>query len=229
VRGGSGTASVTFGAPTSEVNASVNVDDTNGMSWLFAGSGSQVYKKTFTCGSSQVYRNTATIRETKQSASATVTVNCTPPPPPPTKGCTLTQGYWKNHADPTRKQFDDTWLMVPPFPRPTSPSGLSSTFFLTNRTWLQVFNTPPQGNPYYILAHQYMAARLNVLAGASAPTAVSQAITAATFLFEEFGPNSQVLLNPDRAHEHAVVGDHARPVQQRPDRTREVQGLTSTG
>ena len=78
------------------VNGSVNVDDTNGSSWLFGDGGSASYTRTFTCdGDAGEHDNTATIRETGQSDDAKVTVRCTPPPDP---GCTLTQGYWKTHS-----------------------------------------------------------------------------------------------------------------------------------
>ncbi|MEM0254285.1 MAG: hypothetical protein QXK78_07005 [Candidatus Bathyarchaeia archaeon] len=56
------------------INDVIHVDDTNGHSWKFDSSGSVTYEKTFTCADEGV--NTATIRETGQSASATVTVNC---------------------------------------------------------------------------------------------------------------------------------------------------------
>ncbi len=75
-------------------------------------------------------------------------------------GCTLTQGYWKTHADPSRKQYDSTWGEV-------MPAGPDSLFLASGETWLQVLETPPKGgNVFYILAHQYIAASLNVLAGA---------------------------------------------------------------
>jgi len=58
-------------------NDSVNVDDTNGMSWLFSASGAQSYNRTFTCDRDKgTHTNTATIRETGQSDSATVVVKC---------------------------------------------------------------------------------------------------------------------------------------------------------
>lgn len=77
IGGDSGTAAVTFGAPTTVVNGTINVDDTNGSSWSFSSSGSQTYTKTFTCFADQgTHTNTATIRETGQSDTATVTVNC---------------------------------------------------------------------------------------------------------------------------------------------------------
>jgi len=64
-------------ASPTPVNDTINVDDTNGGSWLFNGSGSQTYFRTFACDADAgEHDNTATIRETGQSDSATVTVNC---------------------------------------------------------------------------------------------------------------------------------------------------------
>ncbi|MDF1513805.1 MAG: hypothetical protein P1S60_08355, partial [Anaerolineae bacterium] len=79
-------------------------------------------------------------------------------------GCTLTQGYWKTHANPDKK-YDPTWDLVggpnAPFFDATYNTGLS---------WINLFNTPPSGgNAYIILAHQYMAARLNMLSPAYSP------------------------------------------------------------
>ena len=49
--------------------------------------------------------------------------------------------------------------------------------------WYQVFWTPPAGNAYFNLAHQYMAAKLNVLNGAAKPAAVTNALASAEALF----------------------------------------------
>ncbi len=71
-----------FSLPTTPtlINASVNVDDTNGGSWVFSDSGSVSYAKTFTCDADEgTHGNTATIRETGQSDSASVMVNCYTP------------------------------------------------------------------------------------------------------------------------------------------------------
>ena len=77
VHGGTGTAPVTFGAPTTEVNASVDVADSNGGSWTFNGSGAVSYPRTFGCNSDQgIHGNTATIVQTGQSDSASVAVQC---------------------------------------------------------------------------------------------------------------------------------------------------------
>lgn len=77
VGGGQATADVELGDPTTEVDASVTVNDTNGGSWQFNDSGSVMYDRTFACGNDAgVHGNTATIVETGQSDSASVTVNC---------------------------------------------------------------------------------------------------------------------------------------------------------
>jgi len=63
------------------INNEIHVDDTYGYSWTFDNSGFVTYDKTFTCEyeGTYEYENTATIRETGQSASATVTVKCITP------------------------------------------------------------------------------------------------------------------------------------------------------
>jgi hypothetical protein len=90
VAGNLDTADVTFGDPTTEVNAEVNVTDTNGKSW---GPVSETttwnYDKDFTCSSnpadyvngfdSYYVNNIATIDETGDWDDATVTVNCYAP------------------------------------------------------------------------------------------------------------------------------------------------------
>jgi hypothetical protein len=104
-------------------------------------------------------------------------VTCTPPPP---AGCTHTQGYWKNHA--TGKKADPTWALV---------GGPNAAFFSSGMSWLTLFGTPPKGgNAYIILAHQYMAARLNVLDGATTTPAVDAALAWATTFFSTYTPSS---------------------------------------
>jgi uncharacterized repeat protein (TIGR01451 family) len=77
VAGGNGTAPVDFGDPTTVVNGTVSVEDTNGMSWQFSDSGSQTYTRTFDCDEDEgTHPNTAEIVETEQSDSASVTVRC---------------------------------------------------------------------------------------------------------------------------------------------------------
>ena len=77
VGGGSGSAAVEFGAPTTEVNASITVNDSNGGSWQFNDSGSVGYQRTFACGADQgVHPNIATIVQTGQNDGASVSVQC---------------------------------------------------------------------------------------------------------------------------------------------------------
>ncbi|MBN1986991.1 MAG: T9SS type A sorting domain-containing protein, partial [Prolixibacteraceae bacterium] len=74
------------------------------------------------------------------------------------QGCTLTQGYWKTHSEygPAAKP-DATWAEV---------GGPDAAFFLSGQTYLEVLNTAVKGNAYYTLAHQFIAAELNMYAGA---------------------------------------------------------------
>ncbi|WP_408952748.1 hypothetical protein [Lysobacter sp. Hz 25] len=91
-----------------------------------------------------------------------------------TSGCTYTQGYWKTHSKYGPAPYDATWAAI----------GEDTLFFASGQTWYKVFWTPPKGgNAYYILAHQYMAARLNAEAGAGAPSEVQAAIAEATAWF----------------------------------------------
>ena len=105
-----------------------------------------------------------------------VTVHCD-------NGCTLTQGYWKTHSKygPASKP-DAAWNLLP------GGAGPDTVFFLSGASWYKVFWTAPAGNAYYNLAHQYMAARLNLLNGATAPAAVTSAISTATTLFATYTP-----------------------------------------
>jgi hypothetical protein len=81
------------------------------------------------------------------------------------EGCTLTQGYWKNHSEEWADLADDP-------------------FFGSGMTWLGILQTPPKkGNAYIQLAHQYIAAYLNIQAGASTTPAVDAAIADAEAYF----------------------------------------------
>jgi hypothetical protein len=130
------------------------------------------------CGSFDV-TNTAEVWNSVLLNSATttihVTVDCD-------HGCTLTQGYWKTHSSLGPAPYDDTWAALP------GGAGANTAFFLSGQTWYQVFWTAPAGNVYYQLAHQYMAAVLNKLNGASSTSAVDAAITSAAGFFNTYTP-----------------------------------------
>lgn len=72
--------------------------------------------------------------------------------------CTLTQGFWKNH--------EDAWLVE---------ELLLGDVTYTKDELLAILGTPPRGDATYILAHQLIAAKLNVASGAD-PTAIESAV-----------------------------------------------------
>jgi hypothetical protein len=81
-------------------------------------------------------------------------------------GCSYSQGYWKNHVE--------SW---PAGSDPDAP------FFASGKSWLEILGTPPKGSADVILAHQYVAAALNVENGAYMPPLVKTAFDAAAAYF----------------------------------------------
>jgi hypothetical protein len=206
VPGGSASTSVVFSSePTNEVDECVTVNDTNPngpKNWTVC-SGDVPTTTTYTvnfgksdsadvkleCGLN-TYTNTATLTTNDTNTSTTsswtidATVACT-------NGCTLTQGYWKTHNTTFKggAPADPTWYNN----TSTLPSGELTNFFTTTSTWFQIFWMPPSGgNAYLQLAHQYMAARLNILKGASAPSEVLSAIRWAESFFREKTPSTRL-------------------------------------
>ncbi len=80
-------------------------------------------------------------------------------------GCTLTQGYWKNH--------ESAW---------TVSSLMLGTVNYTKTQLLSIFGQPVKGNGLVSLAHQLIAAKLNIASGATADSATAQAISDADAL-----------------------------------------------
>lgn len=111
-----------------------------------------------------------------------------------TGGCTLTQGYWKTHSiyGPASKP-DAVWDLLP------GGLGPNTIFYSSGTTWIALFGTPPKGGNVYIqLAHQFMAARLNILNGASTTPAVDAAITGATTFFSSGATPTTPLTNAQK-------------------------------
>ncbi len=129
----------------------------------------------FVCDVTHRIVNTATINETgaNDDANVDVTTECIP------DTCTLTRGYWQTHNDWFRQMRNghgprtddawadylalgettfDGWTAIPdPNGKKSWPAGAPNEF--------KVLWTSPQGNPYYILGAQYIAARLNLVNG----------------------------------------------------------------
>jgi len=133
--------------------------------------------------------NTATL--TTKTTSTTDTDTWTINVNVPCTGCTLTQGYWKTHSDRGPAPYDDAWKNLGALEEETP-------FFNSGFTWYQVFWTAPRGNAFYNLAHQYMAAKLNILNGAGTTPAVLAAIAGAEALFAAQGANDTVLSPAER-------------------------------
>ena len=129
--------------------------------------------------------NTASVVDTvvldTDTVTIRVTVDCG-------RGCTLTQGYWKTHSRDGPAPYDDNWANLGALQEDT-PAFLP---FVDAKgdpgTWISIFWTAPAGNVYYQLAHQYMAARLNILNGASSTTAVNTALAGAEAFFLSYTP-----------------------------------------
>ncbi|WP_201773578.1 hypothetical protein [Thermus filiformis] len=109
------------------------------------------------------------------SAQVAVTVPCA-------GGCTLTQGYWKTHSKYGPAKRDVGWDKI-------APSGEDTPFYLSGKSYIDVLRTSPKGNAYYILAHQFIAAQLNILNGADG-SAVSGAMAWAEAFFSAYGPGN---------------------------------------
>lgn len=116
-----------------------------------------------------VLHNTATVavgnKQTK-TASASISVICPPPPPPPGDDCTLTQGFWKNHPE--------AW--------PVSSLVLGSVTYTADQLE-DIFDQPVAGNGLISLAHQLIAAKLNIANGAG-PNSVQDDVDAADALID---------------------------------------------
>lgn len=83
---------------------------------------------------------------------------------PPLQNCTYTIGYWRTHPE--------AWPVA----------GLTlGTVAYTQAQLLSILNTPAKGNGLIILAHQLIAAKLNIADGAD-PTPIAAAIAAADAL-----------------------------------------------
>lgn len=95
-------------------------------------------------------------------------------------GCTLTWGYWKTHSFYGPAPYDSTWDLLDEDAMFFPKAGLS---------YYQVLWTDPgDSNPYFSLAHQYIAVLLNQLKGAEVPAGVAAAMASAQTLFETYSP-----------------------------------------
>lgn len=173
---------VVFGEPTLEVDETANAsDDHYGvLGALTATTTPYQFNYSWLVGpyaiGNHVFENVALVvpGDTKATSSDNHIININVPDP----GCTLTQGYWKTHSDFGPAPYDETW------------NGMEDdAFYLSGQTYYQVLWTSPKGgNAYYQLAHQFIAAQLNVANGASVPANVTTALNSANTLFGAYTP-----------------------------------------
>jgi hypothetical protein len=187
VGGGDATAAVDFDSADIEaVDACVDVDDSlvGLLGTVCAGEAPETFEYSYTISVTPadceglLVDNVASFVAADSGAAGSdshgveVEVECE-------QSCTLTQGYWKTHSSyGPAKKTDETWDLL---------GGPDAPFFLSGQSYYQVLWTPPRGNTYYNLAHQYIAAELNVLAGASLGDA-ADAFAAATAVLEAYTP-----------------------------------------
>ena len=195
-----------------------------------AGNGFQYPNDTPACSPPGDNRNnTARLTEadtdTDRTASHALSWVCQDPPP----GCTLTQGYWKTHSEFGPAPYDDNWGNVTGTAAPNCSDGDPDSngggvgasvefddFFGTGVVgqpvcYHDIFWTAPKGgNSWYQLAHQYIAAKLNVLNGAGTTPAVDAALAAAGPLLASYS-NKKI---PKKSDDEGFARDYARTLTQ---------------
>jgi len=91
----------------------------------------------------------------------------------------LTQGYWKTHSINGPAPYDDAW------------GGHENDYFASYPSYTKyqiLWNPPKNGNAWYLLAHQDIAAWLNTLNGASMPAEVATALSRAYDYLQTYDP-----------------------------------------
>ena len=109
--------------------------------------------------------------------------------PPITNKCPLTQGFWKNHPD--------DW--------PVTSLTLGKQTY-SQMELLALLQSPVKGDASLILAHQLIAAKLNIANG-SDPTPVSATLTDADNLLSAFPGKLPYKVKPSSASGQAMVND----------------------
>lgn len=129
------------------------------------------------CGTQYVFRAFAHATSTLKKSDFTSNISASTLACNSNAGCTYTQGYWKTHGIDPNGMNQNMW------PADVQTNGLQLGTVLYNQTQLlAIFNQNVGGNGLIALAHQLIAAKLNVVNGASVPAQVQQAIADADAL-----------------------------------------------
>lgn len=147
--------------------ATVNVGE-----FLFDNGASTNCIDALVCGTEYVFRAFAHASSTLTRSDFTANLQCSTLDCGHEEGCTFTQGYWKTHGPiPTgnnSNEWDVTQLTL-------------GAVTYTDLELQAIFNTPAGGNGLIALAHQLIAAKLNVANGADG-SSIAAAIAAADAL-----------------------------------------------
>jgi hypothetical protein len=115
-------------------------------------------------------RTISALRMSNDAGVMTVFTNTFDPPTP--VGCTLTQGYWKTHPQDWDSAADGHLFTT------------TSTFYNSGMSYYDIMWTNPSGgNAYIQLAHQFIAASLNLDGASSGIAAVDAAMAGAAAYF----------------------------------------------
>jgi hypothetical protein len=137
-----------------------------------AGASSNCASLDLNCGTSYVFRAFGHATNTQQRSDFTETLTCETASCS-VGGCTYTQGYWKTHGPiPTGNNVNE-W--------PVTSLALGNVTY-TDLELLAIFNTPAAGNGLIALAHQLIAAKLNVASGADDTAVVADILAADTLI-----------------------------------------------
>ncbi len=126
------------------------------------------------CGTQYVFRAFAHATSGVNRSDFSSTLTCETLPCNPGGGCTFTQGFWKTHGPLGCVTGNNTNLW------PVPSLALGNTTY-DDTQLCAIFNTPAGGNGLISLAHQLIAAKLNVANGADA-TSIASAISDADAL-----------------------------------------------
>ena len=124
------------------------------------------------CGTDYVFRAFGHANSTLNRSDFTANLVCSTLPCGHDEGCTLTQGYWKTHGPIPTGNNTNEWPVT---------SLTLGTVTYTDLQLQSIFDTPAGGNGLIALAHQLIAAKLNIANG-SDNSAIASAIVAADAL-----------------------------------------------
>jgi len=121
------------------------------------------------CGQNYVFRAFGHATSTLNRSAWSNTTTCATGSCGGDDGCTYTQGYWKTHGPIPAGSNSNEWAVI---------SLTLGTVSYTDLELQAIFNTPASGNGLLTLAHQLIAAKLNIASGAD-DSAIAGTIAAA--------------------------------------------------